>query len=104
QMIDGHLKLEVDRLALGRVVVPGEPLANLLRMLEDSVPALAADQKFRKAVDIFAGERMVDPVTRLADHRRLRLLDFQLGDGWIDLTAQTTESADASSTVSRASN
>ena len=96
QIIDGHLKLQIDRLALGRVILPGEPLANLLRTLEPAVPALAKDQKFRKALDIFSGQRMVDPVTRLADHRRLRLISFQLGDGWVDLTAQTLEPGTAS--------
>lgn len=96
QMINGRLKLEIDRLALGRVILPGEPLANLLRTLEGAAPSVANDQKVRKALDIFTGERSVDPVTHLADHRRLRLVDFKLGDGWIDLTAQTIESAELS--------
>lgn len=96
QLIDGRLKLEIDRVALGRVVLPGEPLANLLRTLQGAVPSIAEDQKVRSALEILAGQRMVDPVTRLADHRKLRLLNLQLGDGWVDLTAQTLDAGELS--------
>jgi hypothetical protein len=90
---NGELRLELHRVALGRVSLPGEPLANLLAAIADAAPQAMELSHVNTAVDWLRRREGIDPVIELADDRRLRILDLQLDDGWIDITAQTLDEA-----------
>jgi hypothetical protein len=89
RIINSALALELDRVALGRISLPGEPLANLLQTLSDAAPQAKEDPTLTSVLDLLAQRTQIDPVIKLSDGRRVRLLDLRLGDGFIDLTAQT---------------
>ena len=88
---DGHLRLELRRVALGRVSLPGEPLANLLDAIADAAPQTLDLPYMRTALDWLGRREAIDPVIDLADDRRVKILGLQLDDGWIDITAQTLD-------------
>ena len=87
----GALALELDRVALGRISLPGEPLANLLETLSDAVPQATDDATLKSVLDLIAQRTQIDPVIRLSDGRHVRLIDLRLGEGFIDITAQTLD-------------
>lgn len=86
---DGTLRLELDRVALGRVSLPGEPLANLLEMLGEAAPEALTVPQITTAIDWLRRRDAIDPVIDLADDRRVRIVDVHLDDGWMDITART---------------
>jgi hypothetical protein len=87
----GKLRLELHRVALGRISLPGEPLANLLKTVADAAPDALDLPQINTAIDWLRRRDAIDPVIDLADDRRVRILDLQLDDGWIDVTARTIE-------------
>jgi hypothetical protein len=91
EMSDGALMLHIDRLALGRVILPGEPLTNLMRLLGQAAPQTSSEPQMLKALDILAGKRSINPIFKLADSRRVRLLNFHLDEGMVDFTARTID-------------
>jgi len=91
EMFRGALQLQVDRVALGRVSLPGEPLTNLLERLTAAAPQLIDDPRTKSALDLLSQSRNIDPILKLEDGRHIRLIGFTLGDGRIDLSVQTLD-------------
>jgi len=93
-MEGGRLKLTVDRVALGRVAVSGDPLAALVselkrsRVLDDLVSSDSAEDAERLARAIIDAEPF-DPVFELQDGRVVRLLDLMAGNGELVLQWRT---------------
>lgn len=85
------LVFRIDRLALGRISLPGEPLANLFQRLTAAAPQAADDPRIKTALDLLSRGQGVDPNLKLQDGRRIRLINFTLGEGRIDLIVQTLE-------------
>lgn len=88
-MSGDRLQLHVDRLALGRVGLPGEPLANLLQWLEKIAPQTLQSQQVQPVIELLAQRKPIDPQIELSDGRRVKLLELRLGDGWLDVSAVT---------------
>jgi hypothetical protein len=89
EMDSGRLRVRLSSVALGRLSIPGAPLAILVNALGEALPALLPERKSADALDWLGSGEAIDPVFDLADDRRIRLIGVQLADGWIDLTART---------------
>jgi hypothetical protein len=85
------LQLQIDRAALGRVGLPGEPLANLLQTLSQAAPEALSHPQVQSLLDLLSQRRQVTPIFELEDGRRIQLLDVRLGEGVIDLTVLTVD-------------
>jgi hypothetical protein len=87
-LVDDKLHITVDRVAVGKIALPGEPLSNLLTLIQ---PALPPDWEapVTELAEALAEGQMIDPVIELADGRRVRLLAIRLDDGVLEFTAET---------------
>jgi hypothetical protein len=83
------LRLNLDRVALGRIALPGEPLANLLRIVEPMLPASFDFDRARALMNVLDGTTLVEPEINLADGRRVRLMALRIDEGVLEFTAQT---------------
>jgi hypothetical protein len=91
----GGLRLNLDRVAVGRIALPGEPLANLLRIVEPMFPASFDFDRARTLMAMLDGTTLVEPEMNLADGRRVRLMALRIDEGVLEFTAQTlNESSD----------
>jgi hypothetical protein len=84
-----RLQLKLDRVALGRISLPGEPVANLLKLIGDASPR--DTPQIENILGALEQRDAIDPRFRLSDGRRIELLKLRLGDGLIDITAKTLE-------------
>ena len=85
----GGLRLKLDSVALGRIALPGEPLANLLRIVEPMLPASFDLDEARDILKVLDGSTLVEPEMNLADGRRVRLIALRIDDGVLEFTAET---------------
>lgn len=88
-MNDGIIRVTVDRVALGRVAMPGEPLSNLLSALSKAAPDAFNNTQIKSLIDALSHDSQINPILELPDGRRIQLLDVRLNERWIDLTATT---------------
>ncbi len=89
QLADGQLKVQVERIAVGRIGLRGESIANLLAMLADHAPQLMDDPQVRSIIDALEQRDSIKPEFELSDGRRIQLLNMRLADGWIDFDVVT---------------
>ena len=85
----GTLRLELQRVAIGRVGLPGEAVANLLQTIAESAPGAMDHPQIKTTLDWLDRREHIDPVLELEDGRRIRLLNIRLDHGSVDVTAQT---------------
>jgi hypothetical protein len=91
-MADGRLRLSVNRVALGRVAVSGDPLAALVNHLKQSRLMESLDlggedvERITRAV--LQGES-IDPAFELQDGRIVRLLDLMVREGELVVQCRT---------------
>lgn len=88
-MNDGALQARLSRVALGGMSLPGEPLANLLRMAGPLIPKSVDSQKVTEILHLLDGQHPIDPVFKLSDGRRVRVLQLRIDDGLLEFTAET---------------
>ena len=86
---NGLLRVEVNSIGMGRIGLPGEPLANLVEKLESVWPQSARDPQIQQGKDALSGRQAIEPILRLEDGRRIRIVGMVLADGEIKITAQT---------------
>jgi uncharacterized protein YpmS len=81
-LVDGRVKLMVNRVAVGRVSMPGSPLATLLDQLS-GLPTLdpSTQQQMRETIELLFGGRAIDAALTLDDGRVVRLDDLHVGEG-----------------------
>lgn len=84
----GQLRLMLDRVALGRVGLPGNAVESLAELLRDNLDE-DLQQELAFALELASGERPIDPSVALADDRILLLEDIRLGEGEAFLTCRT---------------
>ncbi len=86
---NGRLRLGLDRAALGRIPVPGDPLETIAPFLGRALPEVVDGAEAERVVAVLAGQDTIEAALTLADGRRVRLMSFQAGDGTLDLTCRT---------------
>ncbi|MCZ6835160.1 MAG: hypothetical protein O7G85_05235 [Planctomycetota bacterium] len=87
---DGELYVSVDRFALGRLNVPGNPIKHIVELVDQYTADLTQDEPVAQLLlRMLKGEEHIDPILDLADSRRVRLTNLQLEHGSIVLTAVT---------------
>jgi hypothetical protein len=86
---DGRLFLQLDRLWLGRIGLPGEPLTRLAEFLEEHGGEEISALQIGDLLDVLAGRTPIDPIMSLADDRQVELMQIRLGPGRVDLTCRT---------------
>ena len=90
RVVDGRVQVDVDRVGVGSIAVPGASAASLVELIDRIVPAEDAEADLvRKVVDLLAGRAQMDAVLPLSDGRRVELLDLAFVDGAIELTNRT---------------
>jgi hypothetical protein len=87
ELVDEQLLVRLDRVTLGRLPLPGEPLQAISEVLGD-VGALAAGGPL---LDALAAGTPIDPVWELGDGRHVRLLDVHYAAGHLELTCRTLQ-------------
>jgi hypothetical protein len=86
---NGALTLRLRTLGVGRLVLPGDPVEALARLLDEG--DLPRDERagLRDVLDLLAGRRSVEPILELSDGRRVEVLDIHCHTGAVDLTSRT---------------
>lgn len=89
----GHIHLEMDRVGVGRVAVPGAPATKMMEILDRLAPGGVIDGAVgEQIVGLFqSGDGAGDGAARfdLADGRRVELLGLALTEGAMDITSRT---------------
>ncbi len=85
ELIDERLLLHLDRVSLGRLPLPGEPLKALSKVLGDA--ASLTDRG--PLLDALTAGAPIDPVWELSDGRRVRLVGLHYAAGRLELTCRT---------------
>ncbi len=85
------LRLELKRVELGRVSLPGEPVANLLRTLTGAAPGAFENKELKSVLDWLERREAVEPMVELEDGRRIRIVKIVMGEGMVDVTARTVD-------------
>lgn len=93
---DGELCVRLDRVAMGRISVAGEPFAALAATLSGAAPSVMEQAHVQETLKVLQGDRAISPIINLADGRRVRLVELRLGDGDVDLTFETLDDVQAS--------
>ncbi len=88
--VDGQLHLRLERAALGRIPMPGEPLEYVATVLGEAGPNLGLDlDTLERLVEVLGGRTGVEPAFRLGDGRTVRVVGLRCHLGAIELTCQT---------------
>ncbi len=87
---DGTLFLRVSRVGLGRVSIPGNPMARVVGYLRSLIPESQIDQEMAdQAIATMKGLQGFSSVVPLFDGRTVRIKEVQVNDGNLLLTAET---------------
>jgi hypothetical protein len=92
---DDRLRLSIETLAVGRLLVPGDPISAIRRMARRGPGSPSNDPLIKPLLRILQGDEAIDATFDLADGRRVRLLDVDLAQAEMVLTLQTLPSAAA---------
>jgi len=98
---DGRLRLHLDRVALGRVSVPGAAAEALLNLAREAFHHDAEARDVDRIAAILFGEQTVSPILRLNDGRVVRLEAIELEDQSVVFTCRTLRDAASESGVAR---
>jgi uncharacterized protein YpmS len=97
---DGRLSLKLTRISLGRMWIPGEPLAKLSDAVRDAAPGFLDNPSVRHTIEVLAGHQTISPRFVLADGRRISVTDVRLDDGVLEIIARTDDGTAGESPVS----
>ena len=90
RIVDGRVRVEVDRVGVGRVAVPGSPAVSIIELIDRIAPAAGMEGDLaRQLADVLTGSGEMDARVSLADGRRVELLEMACRDGAIELTSRT---------------
>lgn len=89
EITEGGLRLRLDRVAIGRLSLPGEPVQALARRLQGVLPDVMDGAEAAHLLDVLAGRESLPAELELGDGRRVELVGLKLGQGWIEFTART---------------
>ncbi len=89
---EGRIALPLTGIALGRVWVPGEPLARLVEAVREATPDFLNDARVQEAIDVLAGNATLPAEFDLTDGRRVSIKAIHLAEGSISFTAVTLSS------------
>jgi hypothetical protein len=93
---DGQLLLNLDRVGMGRLVMPGEPMERLVGLLGDAGSGTALHEPaVQEVLDLLSGKRPIDAALELADGRRVELLEIDLEGDALDLRLRTVSARSA---------
>lgn len=89
QLAGGQMNVWIESVALGRIKLRGESMADLVQFLADHIPQLVENANVRPVIAALEQGDSFTPEFDLSDGRRVRLLNFRLADGWIDFEVVT---------------
>lgn len=91
QMIDEELLLRIDGISLGRLSLPGRPVAQVASWLNEAAPeGFFDDLRVSRLLDLLLEGRAIKPIQSLSDGREVRLVDIACEDGSLVLKCITT--------------
>jgi hypothetical protein len=86
----GTLRLNLDRVGMGRLAMPGEPMERLAELLGDAGSGSALDEPaVREVLDLLSGQQPIDSTMELSDGRRVEMLGIELAGDALDLRLRT---------------
>lgn len=88
-IVNGQMQIALERVQFGRVSLPGEPVANIVKTLSNAAPDSLQLPPIRDAIERLQQRENMAPEFELADGRRVQLIDVALRSGAIDVTART---------------
>lgn len=91
RIVDGGLALTLDRIAMGKLSMSGQPMSNLVSMVEQVAPRALENEQVQRMIDVLWGRELIDPVMVLADGRRVRATRVVAFEGFAEITARTMQ-------------
>ena len=89
-MRDGELFLRVSSVGLGRISIPGDPMARVIKYLRSAIPEAELDQEMAdQAIATMQGQQGFSSIVPLFDGRHVLIRDVVVEDGSLLLTAET---------------
>ncbi|MDY7108203.1 MAG: hypothetical protein SYC29_06155 [Planctomycetota bacterium] len=90
RIVDGQLRLNLEKAGVGRLGVSGEPAEKLIGAFERIAPGGAVgDETIRRFLDLLAGEEGIPSMLELSDGRRVELIELTLGEEMLEITSRT---------------
>lgn len=90
RLVDGAIRLDVERVGVGRVALPGEAAGRVLDIIDRIAPGSVIDEDMaQRLVAVLTDGDGFGPAIELGDGRRVELVDVVLTDGAIALTNRT---------------
>jgi len=90
EIIDGEMRLVLDRVGVGQLTMPGATASRMLEIIEDALPADAiGDDLAPLLIGLLSGGEVVDSRIDLSDGRTVELMDLLLTNGAIEFTNRT---------------
>jgi hypothetical protein len=86
---EGAIALDVDRVGLGRVTLPGEPATSVAELIERYAPDTLESDGAQWMLSFLRGEQRIDTIMDLADGRTVELLEMELGKQKLRLRSRT---------------
>ena len=87
---DGELFLRVSSVGLGRISIPGDPMARVIQYLRSAIPEAELDQEMAdQAIATMQGQQGFSSMVPLFDGRHVLIRDVVVEDGSLLLTAET---------------
>lgn len=105
EVVDGGLEAKLTSVGMGRITLPGSPVHRLASLIDKHL--VEEDERFHSlvqtALDVLAGDELLDPIIRLADDRCVEMLEIRLEQGAFVVTARTLVGCDRDTLVQHAS-
>jgi hypothetical protein len=98
---DGRLRLTLDRVALGRVAVPGAAAEAMLGVVREAFRKDAEEGDLDRIAATLFGETTLSPILRLNDGRIVRLEAIELEDESVVFTCRTLREATSAGDLAR---
>jgi hypothetical protein len=90
EIVDGEMRLVLDRVGVGRLTMPGATASRMLEIIEGALPADAVGEDLAPLLSgLLTGGDGVESRIDLSDGRTVELMDLLLSEGAIEFTSRT---------------
>ena len=88
-LVDDRMALRLVSVGLGRARIGSAPIERFTDLLGSVAPDALDPEARERIVALLDGRTTFEPVVPLADGRHVRVIDFRLHDGAVDITSRT---------------